>query len=199
MLSSTIEKSLRNLCERSASGRIFLPDGSLGTVLTKSVIHDFLEEDPAVSLEELAQRVDEVHLKASKVLATLILMESTEKLADFLEIGLYDDKLPVSEQDLGSKLLAFGDKWAKDFLWKQHIFLAPIFSRGVIYGPMSPNCVLPFDQDELIGYGEFGPVYRTLIHVDHQRLQASPNGAFEVRLGNGLRASYIFPSRDIHN
>jgi hypothetical protein len=157
-----------------------VPEGSLIPVLTKEVIHNLLSECPSINRcpQDLAQMVDKVHSTALKLLATLILMESDWKLlGSFLNEGLCDQDLPFSLQDLSLDLReALGENSVNDFLRKQHMFLAPIFRKGMSYDSM----VLPFKENELIGQGAFGIVYKMLIHPNHQRLQVSPDEVYRV-------------------
>lgn len=171
--------SLQDLMVFSVAHRRYLPEGELATVLSKPKIHSLLSEDPSVDPEELLQRVDEVHCKASKILATLILTESTQLLAKhFLDKGLYDERLPLDERDLD--LVALGERRAKKILNEQYAFLAPVFFKGVSYDSLDSRYILPFIVDEFQGEGAFGIVYKIEIHPKHQWLQLPSDVGFRV-------------------
>lgn len=175
-------------CEISADHRSYLPEDQLQAILSRSVINDILGNEPAVSPEELDGRVDEVHLKAQKVLAMLIMMNDHEGstgvfIKFFLDNRLYDEKLPFNEQHLDSLLEVLRNKrvenWIKRFLGLQYTFLAPVFFRGGSYS-LDSKCILPFVDDKYLSEDAFAKFYKIRIHANHQRLQPSSDGSFRV-------------------
>jgi len=174
-----MEKSLRRKSKKPYSGlEYYIPINSLEAIVNRDTIRPIL---PALvknvdekELDAYADVIcpipavdDELSISYRKVLAILILIKKPDKIGDFVNDNISDDKLPLRQigkerpfklgiteklgPDLDPAPLACFDKWEdndiESFHTKQYEMLAPIFSREVDHYEMTVRHPLPYTKE----------------------------------------------------
>lgn len=157
----------KNLRCENADHRWFIPQLSLSPALSKDAIRDALR-DAGMHLYHLDEVVEEIVTDSVKIFAVLVLIDQVNHISKLSERGeLHDRRLPFSIDILEKQLLL---TFPKDFYEKQWELATPTFHRGTINKFINGRFVLPFTEEQQIGEGAFGNVYKITLHPNHQSL-----------------------------
>jgi hypothetical protein len=172
----SLRERLESLQVVAASNRCYIPDGSLESVLTRSVIEEIIANNEPRFLNPLQiQKYVQIVLDdAFKIAAILILLGKEHLLVrNFIHKQLFDRRLPLSDAELDSTDET--RSFAKQFSVRQYIMLAPHFQVGAIYRALDGKYILPFVKDDQVpgAEGAFGNVFKVEIHAAHQSIDTS--------------------------
>jgi hypothetical protein len=152
----------------------FIPHQALKWAITLEQIRTELKDNGVepTSLDEMANTI---FSKAIKIFAILVLIGEPKLIARFLNNYGYfeeelDGRLPFDDPDL-ERLLGNSDS-VNHFREKQWEFVAPVFSGGILPRTLREEVILPFIENEPIGRGGFGDVFKIKIHPAHQTINS---------------------------
>jgi hypothetical protein len=158
---------LKDLRRENADNRWFIPQLRLYQVMSKDAVRKALQ-DAGIKSYHLDETAEDVFTYGIKIFAILVLTDQAKHTFKFIEKGdLHDQRLPFS-LDILEKRLSL--PFAKDFSERQWELTAPTFHRGTINKYLDDRFVLPFVEDERIGKGAFGTVYKIKLDHNHQQL-----------------------------
>lgn len=167
---SNLKSQIKKLRLENTSFRHFVPELLFYALIQEDAIRRALADlliDP-FQQDELAQRIFQ---HGRKIFGILILINKAACVSKFVEANVLEDaKLPFKKDDLMQEVklsLEEAEKYDK----KQWELIAPVFYRGTLSRRFQERTILPFMQDELIGMGAFGDVYKTTLHESHQELR----------------------------
>jgi hypothetical protein len=159
---------LKDFRRENADNRWFIPQLRLYQVMSKDTVRKALQ-DAGIKSYHLDEIAEDVFIHGIKIFAILILTDQAKHTFKFIEKGeLHDQRLPFSLDILEKRLLL---PFAKDFNERQWELTAPTFHRGTINKYLDNRSVLPFAEDERIGNGAFGTVYKIKLDHNHQQLK----------------------------
>lgn len=145
----------------------FLPRNILEEILTERTIASLLRERRETSDIHLSNIVGET--ARIKLFAILILLKKTKRLGEMIELGLSDDRLPLSYNvyESSHRRFEFGNR----FLQQQPLVAVPAwdFTSDEIkveeYTVLYHN--MPFLKKENLSQGAQGTVWKVEIHQAH--------------------------------
>lgn len=158
----------------------FLPLDSLDeTITAESVKAQLSRED----LQFWSGLPGEVVQHAKKVFAILVLIDEPRAIKDLLLEGLTDEHLPLFPKgdrndnilvSVRGKTFQSFVAWPSSarvdaFLEKQWEVQAPVFDATGSNIILNPKCALPFQSIAEVGRGQFGTVYKGVLHPAHQK------------------------------
>jgi hypothetical protein len=165
---------------RNVQGRCFVAEEDLRAVLTRDTVNQALYDkdiDKNCKLEpyHIDEAVNVVINGAHRVFAILVLIRYTKFILQFIQGDNYqgsglDQRLPFDKDQLRSIFQAQAP--IEEFYDKQWHFTAPIFSDSVFTRLLPRETILPITEEEQLGEGGFGNVYRIAIPPSHQRFQS---------------------------
>jgi hypothetical protein len=165
---------------RNVQGRCFVAEEDLRAVLTRGAVNQALydkdiDKNCKLELYHIDEAVDVVINGAHRVFAILVLIRYTKFILQFIQGDNYqgsglDQRLPFDKDRLRSIFHAQAP--IEEFYDKQWHFTAPIFSDSVFTRLLPRETILPITEEEQLGEGGFGNVYRITIPPSHQRFQS---------------------------
>ena len=162
---------IRALRCQNIERRHFIPQEALYTVLSLENVRTVLK-DQGIEKEQLEELAQNITQGKRAIFAILVCIRQVRPILKFVEIDRFqhqpshlDHKLPLSKEDLGKLLLA---PVAEEFHEQQWEFIAPMFSRSTLPRYLDHDIILPFLQEEIVGQGGFGVIYKVLLHDDQQ-------------------------------
>jgi hypothetical protein len=166
---SNLKSQIKNIRLENTSFRHFVPELLFYALMQEDAIRSALADVLIDSFQqdELAQRIFQ---HGRKIFGILVLVKKASSVSKFVEANLLEDaKLPFKKEELTQEVKLSLDE-AEKFEKKQWELLAPVFYRGTLNRRFQERTILPFMQDESIGKGAFGNVYKTVLHESHQEL-----------------------------
>ncbi|KAN0110019.1 Protein kinase-like domain containing protein [Hyaloscypha variabilis] len=166
---SNLRSQIKGIRLESTSFRFFVPELSFYALMQEDAIRSALADGLIDSFqqEELAQRIFQ---HGRKIFGILVLVKKAASVSKFVEANLLEDaKLPFKKGDLTQEVKLSLDE-AEKFEKKQWELLAPVFYRGTLNRRFQERIILPFKQEERIGNGAYGNVYKTVLPERHQEL-----------------------------
>jgi hypothetical protein len=188
------------------SSQEFIPQDVLETKITVALVHAAipsrspLNTKPGIVHQHIVQQ-------ARKVFAILVLIGDAPAIKELWKQGLRDHHLPLVavagaapkeprklEAKSGERFGVWKEKelrLPRDFVHYQWLVLAPVIDNTGRHIHLDAKCALPFVEDEEIGGGAFGYVYKCKIHQAHQKGLRVSTLAFlrHVELTNNCRPS----------
>ena len=156
--------------------RHFIPQEALYAILGLENIRTVLKDQgiEKEQLEELAQNI--THGKRP-IFGILVCIRKFRSILKFVKIDHFqyqpshlDHKLPFEKEDLG-KLLP--PPLQRSFM-SSNGSSSPVSSKSTLPRYLEDDTVLPFLQEEVIGQGGFGVVYKVLLHETQQHFFDTP-------------------------
>lgn len=169
--------------------QVFLPQDCISKLITEdAVIKEFEEEDAGDTRFEFETTKDQklvafILKHAKKVFATAVVCDISgnelyKVMGKFKEGNFQDSSLPVKAGVL-YELPCFSIKtWSNlkklNFVSKQFVFLAPVFSRSEFKLELEPEHIFPFTWvSNEAKEGTFSQVFQVTIHDSHQDMLVS--------------------------
>ena len=152
----SLKRQIEGKMISSDSGRFFLPDFYLRTILTFEKIKDAVGELQCATYEriDLAKKID---IEAIRIFAILIKCGEQDSIISFREHDISDTSLPLSA-DLATQIMGqFGISFANEYQWQ---FLPFKFRKGMSDYPahIDDRRILPFLSSSVVSSGSFGDV-----------------------------------------
>ncbi|GKU07334.1 unnamed protein product [Fusarium langsethiae] len=135
-------------------------------------IHERRPERPRILLDAIFDKKGQTGLL--KILATLVCIQRTKRLHDFIRFSVWDDHLPLT--DSSEVLEDWSDLSCEGFVSKQYLFLPQVINFECMEHQEFPSSIrMPF-LDPLRGLdkGAHGQVSKVRIHKDYQRWGERP-------------------------
>ena len=154
----------------NAYGRHFVPHDKLLELMTRDNVREALE-DSAMKPYSIEETTETIVRSAYRIFGILVLIGQPESILMFIQDDGHrqlclDDKLPFGLEKL-QEILS-DDIVKRQFDEKQKEFTVPIFDRSAIPRDFKGYTTLPFIEDDHIGSGGFGNVYKIKISPSHQ-------------------------------
>ncbi|KAH7174757.1 kinase domain-containing protein [Fusarium flagelliforme] len=165
------EISILRLSERSSSGRNFVPEGRLFTIVTKGKIRACLEE-MRVADHEREELVEAIFRGARRCFSILLLLKCGDKIPLFFKHDLMqksspDDRFPYTIEPLQRVLGNHTSRaFFQEFMEMQWCFMAPVFRSQSIVRELDKCTILPFVKESLLGSGAMGDAYLVTLHPE---------------------------------
>lgn len=154
--------------------REFIPDSDLEAIMIYDAISQALREVPKVEPHNIMAHAGNIHRKARKVFAILLLIKAEGSIVDFLQHDFVDAKLAFDFVGDHKPCLEAAEE--RLFMEQQWRFLAPKFteSESSTCPRFTEQTVLPFTAEESMGTGystgTSGQLSKVWIHPSHQNL-----------------------------
>lgn len=164
----------------NTQGQHFASDQDLQQLITRQAVLDALfdkdiSKDCRLEAYHIDHAVDVVVRGAHKIFAILVIIRQTKYIRNFVESDHFkealDHGLPFQEGALKSFFPT--QVTAREFFEQQWHFTAPVFSDSVFHRVFSNKTIMPYLEEELLGSGGFGSVYRIKVSPSHHLFQAS--------------------------
>jgi hypothetical protein len=161
-------RSAINAHRYQTNSRFFVPELSFYKLMTYDAILRALPN----SILQKSEVARTVHEHGRKIFGVLILADLTHLLMQFVLADLIEDARLPFKMGFLMKELKFSKDDAKTFKEKQWELEVPKFACGTLSRKLRKSAILPFidNDDEPVGSGSFGAVYKTTIVPNHQKL-----------------------------
>lgn len=158
---------------KAVGNRPFIPRSEFDSLLTEQSVSETIceitrdLEDGAITVP-----VDEIYRSYRKVLAILVMIRKEDWIAEFIDHGCSDGRLPLNATVL-DKIDPEGGLSRSSFLEKQYLFLAQTIERNM-EADWPESVVVPIIRQESLkaGRGGFATVSKIVIHSDYDNLLA---------------------------
>lgn len=176
-------EALVNARVKNFEQRSFIPHDVLHRVMTVDAIRRALEST-TIESREYEEISNAIFTGARNVFAILVLMKEASAIKQFIEndnlqrLGI-DSRLPFNLNELE---LILNSAESKIFLEWQWEVAVPVFSGQVLSRTLPKNIILPIVENEEIGSGSFGVVYKIKILVSHQLFFGGPYQVFMLNI-----------------
>jgi hypothetical protein len=166
-------KAIEGIRNLSSSSRFFVPEKLLYALFSKAAILSCLNDIPQIEDYDRPIMAQTILENARKILAILIFIGREGEIVKFLYREIYDTSLPLS---VGTIKSVSNRDFAAMFSEVQWEYIAPVFRRGGSHREIQPredntqNFILPFLEEEEIGSGAFGTVFKVSLSPYHQAL-----------------------------
>ena len=170
----SLKHEIMSLRVRNPEFRYFIPHWSFYQLMSKKRIKEVLLtiNTAAYSLEELITCILE---GARRIFGILVLIQQPEYISSFIKNGPFqyqiaqlDHKIPFHYAQLETIL---PKKIASEFYERQWEMAAPVFAKGTLPRLLEDETILPFLEDQGIGEGGFGMIYKTRLHASHHKFE----------------------------
>lgn len=172
-----LRDEIRALRCQNIERRHFIPQEALYTVLSLEKVRIVLK-DQGIEKEQLEELAHNNTQGKRAIFGILVCIRIVPSMLRFVEIDHFqyqpshlDHKLPFSKEDLRKLLPA---PVAKEFHEQQWEFIAPVFSRSTLPRYLEGDTILPFLQEEIVGQGGFGVIYKVVLHDNQQHFFDTP-------------------------
>ena len=151
----------------------FLPTNALYQILQDADILETLRDTSFnIKPHKLESTVDFVATEGSIIFAILIDLGLERTLTKFIEYGICDNALPVSEKQLDP----FLEPRSEQFVQRQWQYLAYSISTREYARRLNAECILPYVSQQKLGGSGFSDVYEVFVHPAHQDIDAGTKG-----------------------
>jgi len=166
-----IRDQITRLRVKNADDKRFVLEGSLASCLPREKVANILREDSNIEPYLITEMTDIIDRGARKVFAILILIQKITDITRFVEHHLHsnrtlDEQLPFTKFELRTIFSRdqLRSELFEEFQWE---FVAPVFRQRLSHQIFPKEIRLPFMENQKLGEGGFGQVFRVVIPSGH--------------------------------
>jgi hypothetical protein len=170
---ASLRDRLRGLRIKSTSGRYFIPDGKVESLMSEDIVRDAVSKlkIDRINFPEISMVVNG---GGKRTFAILVMLREEDAIWDLVKHDQFtalilDAKLPWSYDNL-HQILAPRVEVAKEFVELQWEFISPVFDKLKGHRLLHADTILPYISELRLSKeeGSFGAIYKT--EVDTRQL-----------------------------
>jgi hypothetical protein len=166
---STLEEQLLALRQCARGNRqksFFYPPRDVQTLLTPAAIRASISAITLLRADQLDLFAALIQEENLKTLAILLTNGHQHQILEFLYRRLSDNRIPYAEESLDflSKVEA------RQFVQRQWEFIPVVLTAHAVHRKIQDEEILPFLEEECVGEGGFGTVFKVKLYQPCQNL-----------------------------